>query len=161
MATVPPPRADLTPLFILLLIFILAGLGSIRRYSAQAPPSRSERVETAVEARQQPSSGGGCMLPTPYNIQGKLGSTDYTVSVDKFLDARHAYWYTSQLRNRRINNFVTLRNGIWHVCVGRYWKREIAERRKVDLLKLGYINATVLPPESDTPPPPPPQGGCY
>jgi hypothetical protein len=115
---------DLTPLFILMLILIIAGLGSIR----------------SCELYKLPSKDSG-----PGGPPGKNGKYEYTVVAGSFNNAEDARRLAAQLRAARINNFIVQREGKWLVCVGKYWTEARAVERAEFLKTHGVPNAKVLP----------------
>jgi cell division protein FtsN len=80
--------------------------------------------------------------PPPPNVNLKLG--EYTILVGSFADSKEAEGLAAKLRGGRINNFTVVSNGKWHVCVGKYWSVDRANRVKEDLVERGYKGATVL-----------------
>ncbi|MGH7594904.1 MAG: SPOR domain-containing protein [bacterium] len=133
MADKPAPaKPDLAPFFILFLIVIIAGLGSIRscQYTTE-PPSNL------------PGDGGGGRPGAPVTTTLK----QYTVRVGSYLTQEEANSMATTLRSRNINNFILKSNGRWLVCVGTYVSEERAKRTadRLQLLEIG--NPVVLPPK--------------
>ena len=79
---------------------------------------------------------------SPPEVNLKLG--EYTILVGSFADSKQAEGLATQLRAARINNFIVQSKGKWHVCVGKYWSADRANRVKEDLLSRGYDDAVVL-----------------
>lgn len=75
----------------------------------------------------------------------KLG--EYTILVGSFADSKQAEGLATTLRSKNINNFIVQSKGKWHVCVGKYWSVDRANRVKEELAKRGYEGAMVLSPQ--------------
>ncbi|MCI0692170.1 SPOR domain-containing protein [candidate division KSB1 bacterium] len=133
MADKPAPaKPDLTPFFILFLIVIIAGLGSVRscQYTTE-PPSNL------------PGDGGGGRPGPPVTTDLK----QYTVQVGSFATQAQANAMAATLRSKNINNFILKANGRWLVCVGTYVSEERANRIAGRLQNEGISNPVVLPPK--------------
>jgi hypothetical protein len=139
MADKPAPVKwpALTPLFFILLVIIVAGLGSIRwcapYYGYQERP---------------PSNRGGVYdspRPGP-DIETLPGYPYYTILVGRFENRDRAAAVAAELRAKRVNNFIVQFDGRWLVCVGRYMSRDRA-KQMVDVLEThGVENARILRP---------------
>ena len=138
MADKAPPanQPDLTPIFVLLLIIIIAGLGSVRSCNpsepntgcAQPPPTQTPEPE-----RPGP--------PVTTNLK------QYTVQVGNFKTRNDANILAGELRSKNINNFILQANGQWLVCVGRFVSADRANRMANDLKARGIGEPVVLPPK--------------
>ncbi len=132
MADKPAPaKPDLAPFFILFLIVIIAGLGSVRscQYTTEPPSNR-------------PGDGGGRPGP-PVTTSLK----QYTVQVGSFAKQDEANAMAAMLRSKNINNFILKANGKWLVCVGTYVSEERAKRIADRLQNEGIGSPVVLPPK--------------
>jgi hypothetical protein len=133
MADKPAPGPpDLTPLFVLLLIIIIAGLGSIRSCNPIGP-------------------GPSCVLPPPSQHPTPLDPPvtslrEFTVLVGKFPTNAEACLRAEALREKNINNFILQSDGQWLVCVGRFISAERARNMVKILKEYGVSNPMVLPP---------------
>jgi cell division septation protein DedD len=135
MADKPAPaKPDLTPFFILFLIVIIAGLGSVRscQYTTEPPSNRP------------PVDGGTPGRPGP---PVTTGLKQYTVQVGSFATQEQANSMATMLRSKNINNFILKANGKWLVCVGTYVSEERANRIAGRLQNEGIGNPVVLPPK--------------
>jgi hypothetical protein len=133
MADKPAPaKPDLTPFFILFLIVIIAGIGSVRscQYTTE-PPSNL------------PGDGGGGRPGPPVTTNLK----QYTVQVGSYATQEQANSMATTLRSKNINNFILKANGKWLVCVGTYVSEERANRIAGRLQSLEIGNPVVLPPQ--------------
>lgn len=133
MADKPAPaKPDLTPFFILFLIVIIAGLGSVRscQYTTEPPSNR-------------PGDGGGGRPGPPVTTDLK----QYTVQVGSYATQEQANAMATTLRSKNINNFILKANGKWLVCVGTYVSEERAKRTAGRLQSEGIGNPVVLPPK--------------
>ncbi|MDZ7289142.1 MAG: SPOR domain-containing protein [candidate division KSB1 bacterium] len=138
--TGPAQKLDLTPIFVLLLVIIIAGLGSVRSCEpygsqpggggcggcAQAPPT------------QPPNQRPG----PPYSTTFK----QYTVQVGSFATREQANTMATDLRSKNINNFILQIGSRWLVCVGKYASEERANRMAESLRNRGIGNPVVLKP---------------
>ncbi len=134
MADKPAPaKPDLTPFFILFLIVIIAGLGSVRscQYTTE-PPSNL------------PGNGEGGGRPGP-PVTTDL--KQYTVQVGSYATQEQANSMATALRSKNINNFILKAGGKWIVCVGTYVSEERAKRTadRLQIMEIG--NPVVLPPK--------------
>jgi hypothetical protein len=133
MADKPAPaKPDLTPFFILFLIVIIAGLGSVRscQYTTEPPTNL-------------PGDSGGGRPGPPVTTNLK----QYTVQVGSFAKQDEANSMAAMLRNKNINNFVLKANGKWLVCVGTYLSEGRAKRSAERLKSLEIGDPVVLPPK--------------
>jgi SPOR domain len=133
MADKPAPaKPDLVPFFILFLIVIIAGLGSVRSCQyATEPPSNFP--------------GGG--TPGRPGPPVTTGLKQYTVQVGSYATQEQANAMTTMLRSKNINNFILKANGRWLVCVGTYVSEERAKRTAGRLESDGIGKPVVLPPK--------------
>jgi hypothetical protein len=133
----PAKSPDLTPLFFILLILIIAGLGSIRwcgpYYAYQDHP---------------PSNRGGIYDPAPKSPDPDAlpDYRYYTILVGSFGNRDRAAAVAAELREKRVNNFIVEVNGKWLVCVGRYMSYGRAEQMLEVLENHGVENARILRP---------------
>lgn len=125
-------QPDLTPLFVLLLIIIIAGLGSIRSCGPNVPNTGCAAQPPTVSPG--PGTGSGSPLK------------QYTVQVGSFRTRDEARVYAANLRSQNINNFLLPVDGQWLVCVGQYPSASRASRMANTLISRGVTNAVVLPP---------------
>jgi hypothetical protein len=134
----PAPKPDLTPFFILFLIVIVAGLGSVRscEYTTEPPSNRT-------------GGGGGCAQPLPPDQKKPSGLIPnyYTVLVGSFKSSEQACAFAADLRRKNINNFTVQTGGGWLICVGTYVSEERAKRTAGRLEREGIGNPVVLPPK--------------
>ena len=132
----PAKLPDVTPLFFILLIIIIAGLGSIRwcgPYSAYQ--------------ERPPSNRGGAYDPTPSPDPEDLPAYNYyTILVGRFGNRDRAAALAAELREQRVNNFIVEANGKWLVCVGRYMSHDRAKQMLAVLENHGVENARILRP---------------
>lgn len=131
MADKPAPaKPDLAPFFILFLIVIIAGLGSVRscQYTTE-PPSN------------WPGDGGRPGPPVTTSLK------QYTVQVGSYATQEQANSMAAMLRSKNINNFILKANGRWLVCVGTYVSEERANRTAGRLQSQEIGNPVVLPPK--------------
>jgi hypothetical protein len=153
-------KLDLTPLFLLFMLCIIIGFGSIG-----APKQGNGKQGNAGQSL---SMGGGCeqgsgcggVQPEPKIIYNKIDTTiEYTVQVACFKEKKEAYWEAGRMRASQINNFVLEHRGAWYVCVGRYATKQRAQRRAQQLISYGVPQAVVFPPGKPCIPegPPPPE----
>lgn len=139
MADKPAPAKppNLTPLFFILLIIIIAGLGSIRwcgpYYAHQErPPSNRDGIYDPPPPSPEPDA-----LP---------GYKYYTILVGSFGNRDKAAAVAAELREKRVNNFIVQVDGKWLVCVGRYMSHERANQMLEILENHGVENARILRP---------------
>lgn len=130
----PAPKPDLTPFFILFLIVIVAGLGSVRscNYTTEPPSNRP------------PGGGTSPGRPGPPVV---TGLKQYTVQVGSFAEQEQANAMAATLRSKNINNFILKADGKWLVCVGTYVSEERAKRTAGRLESQGIGKPVVLPPK--------------
>jgi cell division protein FtsN len=83
--------------------------------------------------------------PSPPDVGLKVG--EYTILIGSFADSKQAEGLATKLREGRINNFIVKSQGKWHVCVGKYWSMDRANRVKEELVERGYDDAAVLSPQ--------------
>ncbi len=135
MADKPAPaKPDLTPFFILFLIVIIAGLGSVRscNYTTEPPTNLP------------PGGGTSPVRPGP-PVTTEL--KQYTVMVGSYARQDDANAMAATLRSKNINNFILKSGGKWLVCVGTYVSEERAKRTAERLTKAGIGRPEVLPPK--------------
>jgi len=132
----PAKPPDLTWLFVVMIIMIVAGLGSIRSCGpadpgsgcAQKPPSQSP------PSNERP-------VPVTPNLK------QYTVRVGSFKTREQASGLASELRSRNINNFILQAGGQYLVCVGRFVSAPRAAHMVNTLKSYGYEEVAVLSPQ--------------
>jgi len=135
----PAKPPDLTWLFVVLIIMIVAGLGSIRSCGpadpasgcAQKPPSQSP------PSNERPA-------PVTPNLK------HYTVRVGSFKTREQAGSLAAELRSRNINNFILQADGQYLVCVGRFVSAERAVQMMNTLKNYGIEEPVVLSPQKKT-----------
>ncbi len=137
MADKPPAKPpDLTWIFILMIIMIVAGLGSIRSCGPADPGSGcANRPPT-----QTPPGLGDRPIPVTPSIKY------YTVLVGSFKTREQAGGLAADLRRRNINNFILSSGGQYLVCVGQYVSAPRAARMLNTLKTYGFEDLTVLAP---------------
>jgi cell division septation protein DedD len=134
MADKPAPaKPDLTPFFILFLIVIVAGLGSVRSCNYTTEPPSNRPPSGPPSARPGP--------PVTTNLK------QYTVQVGSFATQEQANALAATLRSKNINNFILKADGKWLVCVGTYVSEERAKRSAGRLKNQGIGNPVILPPK--------------
>lgn len=134
----PAKPPDLTPLFLIMLIIIIAGLGSIRSCGPGEPGSGG--------CAQNPPS----QAPAPGERPGPPVTTNlnqYTVQVGSFKTRQEAINLAAELRSQNVNNFLLQTDGQWLVCVGKYVNAGRASRMANDLKARGVGEPVVLPPK--------------
>lgn len=138
MADKPPAKApDLTWIFVLMIILIIAGLGSVRSCGPTDPGSG---CSNKPPTQTQPDSSG---RPIPVTSNLKF----YTVKVASFKTREQAGNLLAELRSKNINNFIYQADGQYLVCVGKYVSAPRAANMVNTLKAYGYEEATVLPPK--------------
>lgn len=136
----PAKPPDLTWLFLVMIIMIVAGLGSIRSCGpadpgagcAQKPPS------------QNPDPNGRPPVPVTPNLK------NYTVQVGSFKTREEAGARAAELRSQNINNFVLQAGGAYLVCVGKFVSAPRAANMVKTLKRYGIEEAVVLSPPKKT-----------
>jgi hypothetical protein len=141
MADKPAPAKppDLMPVLFILLIIIIAGLGSIRwrglDYYYQEPP---------------PSNRGGIYDPpfTSPDLGVSAELNCYTILAGRFDSYEKACVLAAELREKRVNNFLVQAGGRWLVCVGKYLSHDRAKQMLEILKNHGVENARILRPKT-------------
>jgi cell division septation protein DedD len=133
----PANQPDLTPLFIILLIIIIAGLGSIRTCGPSEPNTGCAMPPPTQAPPPTPRPGP----PVTTNLK------QYTVQAGSFQTRDEANSLATSLRSKNINNFILQAEGQWLVCVGKYVSADRATRAANDLKARGVSNPVVLPPK--------------
>lgn len=137
MADKPPAKApDLTWIFVLMIILIIAGLGSIR---SCGPADPSSGCANKPPAQAPPDAGG---RPTPVTSNLKY----YTVLVGSFKTREQAGGLATDLRSKNINGFVLQSGGQFHVCVGKFVSKPRAANMLKTLSTEGFDDLTILEP---------------
>jgi len=135
MADKPAPGSpDLTPLFVLLLIIIIAGLGSVRSCNPTEPNTGCAQPPTPPPDPARPGP------PVVTNLKR------YTVQAGVFTTREAANIYAAGLRGKNIHNFILQANGQYVVCVGTFASASSATRLANTLKAQGVENPVVLPP---------------
>jgi cell division protein FtsN len=132
----PAKPPDLTWLFVLMIILIVAGLGSIRSCGPADPGSGC-----AQKPPSQTPAPGERPVPVTPNLK------HYTVQVGSYKTREQAGSLAAELRSRNINNFILQADGQYLVCVGKFVSAGRAERMLNTLKSYGYEDAAVLPPK--------------
>jgi cell division septation protein DedD len=127
-------QPDLTPIFVLLLIIIIAGLGSVRSCGPSVPNTGC----AAEPPTTVPVPPPGPPVASPLK--------QYTVKVGSFRTRDEARLWAASLRSRNINNFLLPVDGQWLVCVGQYPSASRASKMANTLISRGISEAVVLPP---------------
>jgi len=142
-------KPDLTPLYIILLMVILAGVSNIRSCGPYGIGC------TACVQPVPPSQGGGQPpAPNPADPNPRPGPDivtnlkQYTVLAGSYKTKEEAYNLATELRSRNINNFILQQDGQWLVCVGKYVSAGRAERMARTLIERGVADPVVLPPRN-------------
>jgi hypothetical protein len=136
-------QPDPTPILLILLTLIVAGLGSIRSCEPYTGGSRPP----AGGNKGGGGFGGGCAQPQPSLTQGSKKLNQITILAGSYESKAQANALAAQLRAMRISNFTVRHEGKWHVCVGRYWSIDRANRMAEVLKGLGVSNPVVLSPK--------------
>jgi cell division septation protein DedD len=141
MADKAPPanQPDLTPIFILLLIIIIAGLGSVRACGPSAPNAGCTAQPPTQTPPPEPNPRPGPPITTELN--------QYTVQAGAFKTKVEAVNLAAELRNKNINNFILEADGQWLVCVGKFVSADRANRMVATLKAYGVSEPVVLPPK--------------
>jgi len=135
----PAKPPDLSWLFLVMIIMIVAGLGSIRSCGPADPGSGCAQKPPS----QNPDPN---VRPAPVTPSLK----HYTVQVGTFKTREQASALAAELRSRNINNFILQADGQYFVCVGRFVSAPRAAKM-VNLLKsYGYEEVAVLSPPKKT-----------
>jgi len=138
MADKPPAKApDLTWIFILMIILIVAGLGSVRSCGPADPGSGCANKPPT----QTPPDAGGRPIPVTSDLKY------YTVQVGSFKTREQAGTLLAELRSKNINNFIYQADGLYLVCVGKFVSAPRAANMVNTLKTYGYEEAAVLPPK--------------
>jgi cell division septation protein DedD len=138
MADKPAPGSpDLTPLFVLLLIIIIAGLGSVRSCNPAGPNTGCAQPPPT----QTPGPGERPGPPVTTNLK------QYTVQAGISTTREGANALAADLRAININNFILQSNGQWVVCVGKFVNAARAEDMVQTLKEYGVSDPKVLPPQ--------------
>ncbi len=130
-----PKPSDLKAIFALLLFAILIVAGSFQ-------------ILDVKKVGGEDNLGGGCVQPEPKIITNDIDTTafEYTVVVECYETKKDAYWAAGRLRASQVNNFVMEHKGAWHVCVGKYFSRKLAERQVAVLKQHGVADPVIFPP---------------
>jgi cell division protein FtsN len=135
----PAKPPDLTWLFVVMIIMIVAGLGSIRSCGPADPGSGC----TNKPPTQAPVPNGRPIPVTP-NLK------HYTVQVGSFKTREQASGLAAELRSRNINNFILQADGQYLVCVGKFVSAPLAAKMVNTLKGYGYEEVAVLSPQKKT-----------
>jgi len=161
-AAAPP---DLTPAFLILLIIVIAGLGSIRSCGTPQPVPRNGNgapvagggcAGTTPDSQTMNNSalsGGGCYGPVPTTANGSYQLTRnfnyYTIVVGRFGTPQEASSFMAELRSRNIDNFILqTTDGQFLICVGKQLSAGRTGRLLNTLRDRGYNNLIILPPQT-------------
>ena len=131
----PAKPPDLTWLFVLMIMMIVAGLGSIRSCGPADPGSGCAQKPPS----QNPDPNARPVPVTP-NLK------QFTVQVGSFKTREQAGSLAAELRSRNINNFILPADGQYLVCVGRYASAQRAARMVNTLKSYGIAEPVVLSP---------------
>jgi cell division septation protein DedD len=122
----------------LLLIIVIAGLGSVRSCGPNAPNAGCAQPPPTQNPPPDPNRPGP---PVTTNLK------QFTVQVGIFKTRAEANIFAADLRSKNINNFVLQAEGQWLVCVGKYVSADRATRMADDLKVRGVGAPVVLPPK--------------
>jgi len=131
----PAKPPDLTWIFILMIILIIAGLGSVR----SCGPADSNSGCANRPPTQTPAPGD---RPIPITPNLKY----YTVQIGSFKTRELASGLAAELRSKNINNFIFPNDGQYLVCVGRYVSAPRAAHMLNTLKSYGFEDLVVLAP---------------
>ncbi len=139
-------RKFLQPLFLLLVLIVVANANCVKKAEDQPPTSRDGVSDGSGDRADQPGEERPPDRP-PAAPKGEVGRNEYTIQVGIFDRAEAADQLAYELRAKNVNNFTQKVGKRWRVCVGRYYSADRADRRLRQIIDMGFDKAVVVAPE--------------